>query len=158
MRMQPMLPITGVCLLGVLALAVAEGALDASAPGRRFPQAEIPAFWKGRLEEIEAAVKAVRRGHTQVIARSSGRRPVYLVTYGSRSDFQRQANYNSAAGAGDPRFYARKPAGTPPVVFLIGPPHGQEVEGMVGLVNLLHVAETGKDLRGREWPRLRANL
>jgi hypothetical protein len=32
------------------------------------------------------------------------------------------------------------------------------MEGIVGLVNLLRVAETGRDWRDREWPRLRENL
>ena len=61
-------------------------------------------------------------------------------------------------GAGDPGYYARKREGTPPVVLLIGPTHGQEMENIVGLVNLIRVAETGKDWRGQVWPRLRANL
>jgi hypothetical protein len=125
---------------------------------RRFPQAEIPSFWKGRVEEIEAAVAAVKRGKVETIARSPGGRPVYLVAYGPKSDFHGQANYGSAVAAGDPGYYARKPDGSPPVVFIVGPVHGQEVEGMVGLVNLLQTAETGKDLRGKEWPRLRANF
>jgi hypothetical protein len=43
-------------------------------------------------------------------------------------------------------------------VFIIGPPHGQETEGVVGLVNLLAVAEHGKDLRGKEWPQLKESL
>jgi len=126
--------------------------------GRRFPQSEIPAFWKGRVEDIAAAVAAVKRGSVETIARSPGGRPVYLVAYGAKGDFHSQANYGSAAAAGDPAYYARKPEGAPPVVFFAGPVHGHEVEGMVGLVNLLHVAETGKDLRGNEWPRLRENF
>jgi len=118
----------------------------------------VPDFWKGRVEEIDAAVAAVKRGKVEVIARSPGGRPVRLVAYGQRTKFERQANYSSAVGAGDPSFYARKPAGAPPTVFIIGPPHGHEVEGMVGLVNLLQVAETGTDCRGKPWPKLRANV
>jgi hypothetical protein len=30
--------------------------------------------------------------------------------------------------------------------------HGGEFEGIVGMINLLSVMETGKDLRGKEWP------
>jgi hypothetical protein len=96
---------------------------------RRVPQAELPPFWKGRLEDVEAAAAAVRHGTSQVIARSPGGRPVYRVAYGPRIDLQQQANCNSAVGAGDPRFYARKLEGAPPVVLLIGPPRGQEMEG-----------------------------
>jgi hypothetical protein len=145
-------------LLALSALALAVESASAARAERRFLQAEIPAFWKGRVEDVEAAVAAVKRGKRKVIARSPGGRPVHLVTYGPRIDLQRHANYNSAVGAGDPQHYARKPAGTPPVVFIIGPPHGQEMEGIVGTVNLLRVAETGRDWRGREWPRLREAL
>ncbi len=34
------------------------------------------------------------------------------------------------------------------------PVHGGEFEGIVGAVNLLAVLETGKDLRGRDWPEI----
>ena len=146
------------CFLAALATLLTGIQVWAADQERRFPQAETPAFWKGRVEEIEAAVAAAKRGKTEVIARSPGGRAVYLVAYGPRADFQRQANYGSAAAAGDPRFYARKSSETLPVVFFVGPSHGHEVEGMVGLVNLLQVAETGKDLRDKEWLRLRANL
>lgn len=124
---------------------------------RLFPQAETPDFWKGRVEEVEAAVAAVERGTVEVIARSPGGRPVHLVAYGPRPELGRQANWNSAVAARKPEVYAKKPAGTP-IVFILGPVHGQEMEGMVGIVNLLRVAETGKDLRGKAWPRLRENL
>lgn len=147
----------GVSVFVLAAVALAVG-IAGAAEARRFPQAETPGFWKGRLEDVEASVAAVRRGTSRVIARSPGGRPLYRVAYGPRLDLQRQANYNSAVGAGDPGFYARKREGAPPVVLLIGPPHGQEMEGIVGLLNLLRVAETGKDWREREWPRLRANL
>ncbi|HZN57314.1 MAG TPA: M14 family zinc carboxypeptidase, partial [Planctomycetota bacterium] len=122
--------------------------------GRRFPQLPSPPFWKGGVEEIEAAVAAVKAGKVRIIARSPGGRPVQLVEYGNRTVEIGTANYGSAAGAGDPRHYATRPPGSPPTVFLVGPMHGHEIEGMVGLVNLIRVAETGSDLRGKEWPRL----
>ena len=149
---------SGKCLVALLAVVACGIAVQAAEPERRFPQAETPAFWKGRGNEIEAAVKAVKRGKVEVIAHTPGGRAVYLVAYGNRGDLQRQANYGSAAAAGDPSFYARKSPNMPPIVFFVGPCHGQEVEGMVGMVNLLHVAETGKDWRGKDWPALRANL
>jgi hypothetical protein len=34
--------------------------------------------------------------------------------------------------------------------------HGGEIEGIVGLVNLISVLETGKDLRGKPWPDITA--
>jgi hypothetical protein len=125
---------------------------------RRFLQPKPPSFWKGRVEDVEEAVANVKRGEARVIERSPAGRPVHLVAYGPKTEFRRQANYGSAVAAGDPGFYARKPEGTSPIVFIIGPPHGQETEGVVGLVNLLAVAEHGKDLRGKEWPQLKESL
>ena len=43
-------------------------------------------------------------------------------------------------------------------MFLLGPVHGGEFEGVVGLVNLIRVAETGDDWRRRPWHELAANL
>lgn len=126
--------------------------------GAAVEQPAVPDFWKGRLAEVDEAVAEVRRGKVSVIARSPGERDVYLVAYGERDDLRSQANYNSACGGRDPAAYARKTGETRPVVFLVGPVHGQEMESTVGLVNLIRVAETGQDWRGREWPRLAANI
>jgi hypothetical protein len=93
-----------------------------------------------------------------VLARSAGGRPIHLVTYGEAVDRRPTANYNSACGGGDPAAYARKDGTQRPVVWLLGPVHGGELEGIVGLLNLLRVAETGVDGRGRPWPELAANL
>ena len=142
------------CWLLVVAAASRPPAFSAETEAL-LPRAKVPAFWKGRVEDVDAAVKAVRRGKSSVLARSPGGRPVYLVEYGPRALPDRQANYNSAVAAGDPAYYARKPAGTPPILLLVGPVHGQEVEGVVGLVNLLEVIEEGRDLRGKAWPKLK---
>ncbi len=83
---------------------------------------------------------------------------MYAVRYGERDDHHSQANYNSAVAARSPAFFARKDETTKPVILFLGPVHGQEVEGIVGLVNLIHVAETGADHRGREWPELKRRL
>ena len=36
--------------------------------------------------------------------------------------------------------------------------HGGEMEGIMGMVNLISVIETGKDLRGKEWPQITATV
>jgi hypothetical protein len=120
--------------------------------------AQPPAFWKSGLADVDAAVKQVKKGGVCVLTESAGKRDLYLVTYGQKPDLKSQANYNSAVGGGDPSSYAYKDGTQPPVVFLLGPVHGGELEGIVGLVNLIHVAETGKDLRDRPWKRLADNL
>jgi hypothetical protein len=92
------------------------------------------------------------------LTRSAGGRPVHLVTYGEPVDRRPTANYNSACGGRDPAAYARKDGTQRPVVWLLGPVHGGEFVGIVGLVNLLRIAETGADARGRPWRELAENL
>jgi hypothetical protein len=115
----------------------------------------IPDFYKSRLSDIENELANVKKGDVKNIATSPGGLPVYAVYYGKKDNFQSQANYNSAVAAHNPACYAKKSRTTNPVVFFLGPVHGQEAEGIVGLVNLIHIAETGKDHRGKEWPVLK---
>ena len=44
-----------------------------------------------------------------------------------------------------------------PVVFFVGPVHDQETEGLTGLVNLVEIMETGRDLRGKDQSVLRGS-
>jgi uncharacterized Ntn-hydrolase superfamily protein len=142
-------------------LELAYAALTHEAKGSR-PEnprpPELPAFWKSRLSDVDAAVREVRKGKASVLAKSPGGRDVYLVAYGGKDARRGAANYNSAAGGTDPYSYAAKDGIQKPVVFFLGPVHGQEVEGVAGLVNLISIAETGRDLRGREWPLLSDNI
>ncbi len=118
----------------------------------------LPEFWRSTLEDVDEEVRGVRAGIVAVIAVSPGGRPVYVIRYGEQDELHSQANYNSAVAAGSPAWYARKDEATRPVVLFLGPVHGQEVEGIVGLVNLIHVAETGVDHRGRPWLELKRRL
>jgi hypothetical protein len=122
------------------------------------PDSPQPSFWTGRLEHVRIALDEVTRGQASPLTESPGGRVVYRVDYGSPVERRQQANYNSAAGAGDPGYYTGREPGSPPVVLIIGGIHGHEVEGIVGLVNLMHLVETGHDYRGREWPGLAAAM
>lgn len=118
-------------------------------------KADIPVFYKSKLSDINQEIAALKTGSSKIIALSPGGLPVHAVYYGEKEDFHNRANYNSAIGAGDPVYYAIKEKDTKPVVFFVGPVHGQEVEGIVGMVNMIHVAETGEDYRGKKWPELK---
>lgn len=119
---------------------------------------DIPVFYKSRLMDVELGLADVKLGEVKSVTESPGGLPVYAVCYGAKDDFHSQANYNSAVAARNPGFYARKTKAVKPVVFFLGPVHGQEAEGIAGLVNLIRVAETGKDYRGKEWPDLKSNF
>lgn len=119
---------------------------------------DLAPFWKSRLSDVDAAVKEVRKGRTRVLARSAGQREIPLVTYGEKNELAGASNYNSACGGNSPAAYARKDGTQRPSILLLGPVHGQEFEGIAGLVNLIRVAETGRDWRDREWKELAQNL
>lgn len=121
-------------------------------------KAGIPEFYKSTVDEVADEVRNIKNGEVRVVATSPGGLPVYAVYYGGKEDFHSQANYNSAVAARNPVYYAEKDNSTKPVVFFIGPVHGQEVEGIVGMINLLHIMETGKDYRGIEWPSLKSKM
>ena len=134
---------------------LAQVAID---PGDPPNPASIPEFYGSTLSDIEEEVNRIEKGEVKVVATSPGGYPVYAVCYGKKDNFHSQANYNSAVAARDPLAYAKKDSSSKPVVFFLGPVHGQEVEGIVGLINLIHVAETGRDHRGQEWTSLKSKI
>jgi len=106
-----------------------------------------PDFWKSRLSDIERTAATIQKATVSHFATSAGGRKIPLFTYGAREDFHSTANYNSACGAKDPKYYADKTSAKP-VVFIVGAVHGCELEGIAACMNLLQIAETGKDLLG----------
>lgn len=118
----------------------------------------LPNFWKCNLSHIEEELRCVTQGKIQTIAKSPGGLPIYSITYEEKHNLYSQANYNSAVAARNPAYYAKKDSSTKPVVFFLGPVHGHEIEGIVGLVNLIHVAETGIDHRGKDWAEIRNKI
>jgi len=119
---------------------------------------DIPEYYVSKLFAIQDEISHVNKGEVEIVATSPGGLPVYAVFYGDKEDFHSQANYNSAVAARNPSFYATKDRNSKPVVFFLGPVHGQEVEGIVGLLNLIHIAETGRDHRGQEWAALKSKI
>ncbi len=139
---------------GTEAPASAAGMTYAQAKAR-IPERTLPNFWIGDVEELTARFDGLKRGRAIVLATTPGRRPLYLVACGDREDVAHKANFNSAIGGYEPAAYMDKAARKKPVVLFVGPVHGHEVEGLTGLVNLIQIMETGKDLRGRPQERLR---
>ena len=140
------------------AVAILAG-LPLTSGSQREPEPNpLPPFWKSRLSDVDAAVAHLQKGRVRVLAQSAGHRKIHLVTYGEPNENQSTANYNSACAGGDPASYCRKDGRQRPVVLLLGPVHGAELEGTVGLLNLIQIAETGTDGRGRPWEALAENL
>lgn len=122
---------------------------------RRLQARDLPQFWVGDVKDLPARWGKLKHGKVQVIAKSPGGRPLHVIAYGKRERVRHRANFNSAVGGRDPSAYMDKAARTKPVVYFVGPVHGQEVEGLTGLVNLIQLMETGRDLRDRDQSQLR---
>jgi hypothetical protein len=126
--------------------------LDQIRSGRNLP---VPDFWRGTVEDVDQALSGVTCGEVLSLRKSAGGRQLRAVAYGKQSPLHRTANLNSAFGASVPRAYVAKEK-RQPSLMLVGGTHGSEMEGIVGLVNLIHVMESGCDLLGRSWGNLRA--
>ncbi|MFC1614643.1 M14 family zinc carboxypeptidase [Gemmatimonadota bacterium] len=114
----------------------------------------VPDFFKSRVEDVEAAVRAVKKGAVKLEAISAGGRPVYSVSYGEMDPYQRTASFSSAALSHHPEAFARRAPGAKPVLMVMAGIHGAEFETVAGALNLIRIMETGKDIRGHAWPEL----
>ena len=146
------------CILIGLSCAVSSwaGTMTYEQAKSALTQRVLPEFWIGDVKGLAARWDTLQHGEVRTIAVSPGGRPIHLITYGKREEVKRMANFNSAIGAREPSAYMDKAARKKPVIFFVGPVHGHEVGGLTGLVNLIHVMETGRDLRGRDQSELRA--
>jgi hypothetical protein len=113
---------------------------------------QIPSFWLSTVDEInEFLTTKVHKGEVKVIGKSAGGRPIRAVFYGQPRQGKGTSTYSGSRGFGNVGSY-RGPDHDKTVYFGIAGVHGGEFEGMVGMVNLIAVIETGKDLKGKEWP------
>lgn len=119
--------------------------------------ADVPDFWKGSVEDVEAEIKQIKRGRVTLGCHSAGGRNVYMVEYGKPNNWVHYANYSSATCVDNKTltYYADKTKPeTVPCLMLVGGIHGAEFEGVVSLLNLIHIFETGRDYLGEERPEL----
>ncbi len=110
-------------------------------------------FWKTKPEQLWEMLHSMKKGQVHTLCTSAGGHEIPYVTYGEKEDYKGTANYNSACGATDPKYYANR-EGKRPALMLVGATHAQETEGVAGLMNLFSLLETGRDLRGMEVPSL----
>ena len=127
---------------------IPEGYLDE--PG------QIPAFWLTTVDEVNAYLSShVSKGQVEVIGTSAGGRPIRAVFYGKARQGKGTSTFSGSIGCRKLSAY-RGPDHTKTVYLGMAAVHGGEFEGIAGMVNLISVIETGKDLRGREWPEITA--
>jgi hypothetical protein len=142
-------------------LPAAAAMLAADPPGK-FPsirveyleqEAVIPAFWRTTVDEIAGQLDRVHRGRVETIGMTAGGRPIRVVVYGSAREGKGTTTFSGSLGFRDVRAYIGPGHGRK-VYAALAAVHGGEFEGIAGMSNLIEVLETGKDLRGKEWPEI----
>ncbi len=114
----------------------------------------IPSFWVATNSEINLFLKTkVSKGKVERIGTSAGGRPVMAVMYGEPRKGNGTTTFSGACGINNIAPY-RGPDNEKTVYVGLGGVHGYETEGITGVVNLISVMETGKDLNGKEWPEI----
>jgi hypothetical protein len=116
----------------------------------------IPKFWLTTVGEVSRFLDTqITRGTVRQFGTTAGGRPMRAVFYGKPRQGTGTTTYSGSLGYRDVRAYLG-PEHARKVYFAMAAVHGGEMEGIAGLVNLLSVLETGRDLRGREWPEITA--
>jgi hypothetical protein len=114
----------------------------------------IPGFWITDLADISTWLAAnVKRGEVREIGRSSADRPILAVTYGRKREGVGTTTFSGSIGAKKLAAYFG-PEHERKVYLAMGGVHASEYEGIMGIVNLISVLDTGQDLRGKDWPEL----
>ena len=117
---------------------------------------KAPAWWLSRPDEVEAFLRSLAGVEVFELGRSAGGRPILAAAWGQREDLPGRTSDSlaSAIAGGDPQaFYGKGQRRRQGFLFL-GAAHGTEIEGTVAALNFLNVVATGKDLRGKAWPRM----
>ena len=114
----------------------------------------VPDFWIGSVDEVGRFLdERIRRGKVRKIGTTAGGRSMRCVFYGEPRAGKGTTTFSGSLGFRDVRAY-RGPEHSKKVYMAIGSVHGGEIEGIVGIVNLIAVLETGADLLGRPWPAI----
>lgn len=137
----------------LLAAVVVEAAPPFNIPARYLKEAaEIPPYWVTTVEEVSAFLRdKVKRGSVETVGRTAGGREIKAVFYGRARQGAGTTTYSGSLGFRDVRAYIG-PDHEKRVYMAMAAVHGGEWEAIAGMVNLLSVLETGKDLRGKAWP------
>jgi len=144
-------------MVAALVLAAGQVSEYKNIPREYLVEAEnIPEFWAGSVEEVGRFLhRRVHKGRVASIGTTAAGRPILAVSYGRAREGKGTTTFSGSLGFGDLRAYLG-PDHQRKVYLGLAGVHGGEFEGIVGMVNLLAVLETGRDLRGKEWPEITA--
>lgn len=128
------------------------------------PWTKCPPFWLAKRDMGQPFIDSLKQATVKTIGKSAGGREIVALEYGEKESLDATSdNLHSSLAAKivppDPTdiypksFYGSKRR-RKPVVVLQGGIHGGELTGTVASLNLCRVIETGKDVRGKAWPKL----
>jgi hypothetical protein len=118
--------------------------------------ASIPKFWVTAVAEVSDFLdKQIRKGQVRQFGKTAGGRAMRAVFYGSPREGAGTTTYSGSLGYRDVRAWLGPEYGKRVYLAMAGV-HGGEMEAIAGIVNLVAVLETGRDLRGRPWPEITA--
>jgi hypothetical protein len=116
--------------------------------------AVIPSFWISSVADVNHYLStSINSGKVVKIGSTAGGRPINAVVYGSPRQGKGTTTFSGSLGYRDIKAYLG-PDYNKRVYMAMAAIHGAEFEGIVGIINLLSVIETGQDLRGQYWPEL----
>jgi len=110
---------------------------------------QAPPFWRSTLDDIAQTAQTAKQGQAAVFGRSAGGRDLWAFAYGPFEPQNPTTTISSANASDRPQAFFDPALRTRPVLTLIGPIHGGEIEGIALCLNLIHLLEHGVDLRGR---------
>lgn len=109
---------------------------------------ERPTWWKVRTREIENICRSVKVGKCSVEAITPWGFPVFQVVYNDYPDSSNEVNWFSAMSSASPQVFGNAKGSPQTIVFASGI-HGCSVEGVIMVLNLISLLETGADLQGK---------
>lgn len=123
-----------------------------------------PPGWVPKPSQAMPIIESLKEATVRTIGQSAGGRDILAIEYGEKEDINAttdnlQSALASKSAPPDPTdifpkaFYGSRRRRRPAIV-LQGAIHGGELTGTVASLNLCHIIETGKDLRGKAWPQL----
>jgi hypothetical protein len=116
--------------------------------------ASIPPFWITDLGDFEQfLINNVKKGKVEIIGYSAGGRPIKALFYGTPRQGNGTTTFSGSLGFGNIKVF-RGPDNNMTVYLGMAGVHGGEFEGMMGMINLINIMETGSDLRGKKWPEI----
>jgi len=126
--------------------------------------AKCPDFWVAKPDKAMPFIKTLKQAQVHTIGKSAGGRDIIAVEYGAKEPLDAATDNLCSVLASKivppdptdifpPAFFGTKRR-RKPVLALQGAIHGGELTGTVASLNLCQVIETGRDLRGKAWPRL----